>query len=281
MNDRALWNRSSRSLARAVRSTSSSAGVISAQKVPARGGGLVQVLVGDGDRVVAGERWPSGQQFVEQAARGVQIAAGVGDLGAYLFGGEVVGGSDERAGPRGRGAVVPADTRDAEVDDLDPAAAGDQDVGGLDVTMNDACVVAELERMQETQLVADRFLHCDGPLAEASVQRLAGDVLHDDEGRTRRVRGAFDVVPPDVVNGDDSGVVETGDRLCFSPEPGSGHRVTDQVRVQNLDRNPALEVPVATQVHGPHASLAQDVPEFIASAEHAIRAHEASSPSDG
>src|SRR4029077_16376202 len=50
-----------------------------------RYGVLPDVLVGDGDRGVAGERRAPGEQFVQQAAGGVQVAARVYPLTAGLL----------------------------------------------------------------------------------------------------------------------------------------------------------------------------------------------------
>lgn len=82
---------------------------------------LVDVLVGQGDGVVAGEGWPSEKQLEEEAAGRVEIAASVRGLAARLLGREVSGRSEEHLDVAdGRSGVV-AGTRDAEVDELDGA----------------------------------------------------------------------------------------------------------------------------------------------------------------
>src|SRR5690606_12605387 len=83
---------------------------------------LSDVLVGDGDGRVTRERRLAGQQLVEHATGGVDVAARVDALTAGLLGGQVLGGSDHLGGLGHGGGGVGHRPGDAEVHDLDLTA---------------------------------------------------------------------------------------------------------------------------------------------------------------
>jgi hypothetical protein len=76
----------------------------------------------------AGEGAPPGEQLVEDGADGEEVAAGVGRLAARLLGRQVARGAEE--GPRLGlvGVAVAAQLGQAEVEDLERAVAGDDEV---------------------------------------------------------------------------------------------------------------------------------------------------------
>ena len=108
---------------------------------------VVHLLVGDGDRVLAGERRPPGHHLVHHDAERVQVAARVGLRALRLLGREVRGGTHHRAdlGEVGLGRRVHR-PGDAEVGDLHLAVGADQDVRRLDVAVDEAGLVGEAER---------------------------------------------------------------------------------------------------------------------------------------
>src|SRR5882762_2346340 len=85
----------------------------------------------------------------------------------------------------------------------------DKNVGGLDVTMNDAFVVSGIERIGNLDGNGDNTVGIQGACGYQIFQRYAIQVLHGDEGM------AF--VAPNFVDGADIGVIK---RRCTVYEIG-------------------------------------------------------------
>src|SRR5699024_12506787 len=64
--------------------------------------GLSDVLIGYGQLGIADEWGTAGQELIEQAGGRIEVGAGVDDLPAGLFGGQVLGGADHGLGLRDR-----------------------------------------------------------------------------------------------------------------------------------------------------------------------------------
>ena len=100
---------------------------------------------------------------------------------------------------------------DAEVGDLGRALLVDEDVLGLDVAVDDALGVGGAERAGDLDRVGDRLGDRQPAVAaDAVLERLALDVLEDDERRA--------VVLAGVDDADDVGVVELRDGPRLAPE---------------------------------------------------------------
>ena len=126
-----------------------------------RSGLTVEDGVEDVSSAVAAEWKLAGGHFVEDGAEGEQIGAGVEFLGACLFGRHVRDSAESaaRAGELiGIGAAVggegiadcglgagAGDFRQTEVENFGLAAGGDENVGGLDVAMDDTFRVGGVE----------------------------------------------------------------------------------------------------------------------------------------
>lgn len=74
------------------------------------------------------------------------------------------------------------------------------------------------------------------------------------------------LVGTNVVNGDDVGVVEPRERLCFALQAGI-RLCPPSVATQQLDRHPTIELGVVGREHDPHRTRSQ-------AREHEITAHE-------
>ena len=192
---------------------------------------VLDVLVDHRERRLAGERGPQRQQLVEEAAGGVEVRAVVDGLAERLLRGEVLGGAHHHAGLRHRRLGAVQGAGDAEVHDLDGAGVGDDDVGRLDVAVDDAVLVAVGERLQDTGDDDERLLRAGRLRVDQQVaDGVALDDLHHDVGD-----GAVaDPVLARVVDRDHRVVVEARDRLRLTREARLGDGVLRQVRAEQL-----------------------------------------------
>ena len=98
-------------------------------------------------------RQPAGQQFVEDHAEGVDVASGVDvdRVGVDLFGTHVLEGADHLTdrGLTGGLNVGVGQARDTEVEDLGLARGVDQDVGGLQIAVDDPLLVGVVDRVRD------------------------------------------------------------------------------------------------------------------------------------
>ena len=149
---------------------------------------LVQDLVDDLGRRRPGKRHPAGRQLVEHDAEREQVGAMIDAASERLLRRHVRDGADHHAGD---GHLLLGDQlvalfrrqelRQAEVEHLDEAAVGANQVGALDVAMDDAAAVRLVERVGDLHADVDHFADRQRPLRDPLREQLALDVLHDDE----------------------------------------------------------------------------------------------------
>src|SRR5207302_8689068 len=122
----------------------------------------VQDVVKDDGAGAARERELAGGQLIEDAAEREEIASSVEFLAARLFRRHVGDGADGGAGAGEQESFGIAESRAVEagmmfgeklgetkIEDFDGAAFGDENVGGLDVAMEDALFVGGVESVGE------------------------------------------------------------------------------------------------------------------------------------
>ncbi len=213
-----------------------------------------------GDQVGGRFRGPSGQvegepaaeQLVQHHAQRVDIGVHADAAAPELLRRGVGGG--QRPEP-GSGLVLGEVDRlqllgDAEVEQLHHPVGADQDVGRLDVAVDDGVLVG----------VANCLTHGaeqPEPLGDAAVVRAAPvgerQPVHVFHGEPRGAVGqGVGVVQPG-----DAGIVELGEGALLGKEalpPGGGEPGVGQ----DLDRRPGAEVGAVGQVDHPHAAFAQD-----------------------
>ena len=227
-----------------------------------RHGLLLDVLVGDGDRAVAGEWRLAGGHLVEHHAERVDVAAGIDGIALGLLRGEVGRRTHHRAGLGqvlgGARADGPGDT---EVGHLDLAGGVvDQHVAGLDVTVDDPAAGGRSPGRRPRRRRWPR------PGRRRSARRWSiddkrppVDVLHDDEV------GVLALAP--VVDGHDVGVGQVGGGLRFPAEPLDEGPVDRQLGEEDLDGDRPVEEEIPGQVHLGHPAPGDVADHLVAVAE--------------
>ena len=136
---------------------------------------------------------------------------------------------------------------DPEVGDLHLSLRREEHVARLDVAVHDAVAVREVEARGDLGRDPGRVHRREAALCPEDVaERLALDVLHDDEVRA--------VLLAVVVDADDVGVVEPRRVLRLAAEPLDEAGVARELGEEDLDRDLAVELPVARQEDVGHAA---------------------------
>jgi hypothetical protein len=142
---------------------------------------------------------------------------------------------------------------EAEVHDADAAVVAPHDVVGLQIAVDEADGV----RRGDASRGVEEHVQQLGPAARRGAgpraERLARDELHGDPHAAR--------VDPDVVDGDDVGVREPGERLGLAQQPGLAVAAAGQ---HQLDGDLAIELGVVRGEHLAHAAGADAIEEDIA-----------------
>ncbi len=233
--------------------------------------GVVNDRVQRVDERGALERLMTCQELVEDRAEGEDVAALVDRASGHLLGRHVRRRAEDlpflrqsqgrRVSADGRGEAVAVDQLgQAEVDDLGVALAGDEDVVGLEVAVDDPRPV------RLGQAVGDLGHHLDAPPQrqrglDGLAQRRAVDELHGDvvdliPPRRPPSHDGLDVQRrprvPDFVDGDDVGVAQCRRRPRFVGEAPHTVAVIDEIGGQDLQRHVAVESPVMGAVDVAH-----------------------------
>ena len=208
----------------------------------------------------------AGEHLVEHDAEREQVRTRIGGAAQRLLGRHVGDGpqhgADHRVGPHGERGVQrrPAGWRlqelgQPEVEHLHLAACGDDDVGALDVAMDDAPAVRFGQRVGHLPGDVHGLAHGERAMGDARREDLALDVLHHQEV------GAL--VLADVVDGGDVG----GPQRRGGPGLGQQARAPFRVRLagrgQELERDLASQPRVFGEVDLAHAARAQALAHAI------------------
>lgn len=164
------------------------------------------------------ERRASGGGVSDRQRPGEYVGGWAG-LSAELFRGHIADGPDRDTGASQRGPV--GGLRDTEVDHLG-AIVGEQDVGGFEVAMHEACSVDRHECFGEADGEALRHVGPQRPVfGDVLGEGGALYVFHDDERSAR--------LDLDGQHACRAGALYTQERRCFTPEPCSELPVVGQV----------------------------------------------------
>ena len=137
----------------------------------------------------------------------------------------------------------------AEVENLDAAVAGDEQVLRLQVAMDDPFRVRRGQTCGDLPRVLNRLAQGSAPSLELRAQLLAFQQFGDDERRA--------IVRADVVNGQDVRMIERRGRARFLLEAAQPVSVFGERGGQNLDCDFAVEARVTRAVDFAHPARAE------------------------
>jgi hypothetical protein len=139
--------------------------------------------------------------------------------------------------------------RESEVQNLGAAAGGDEDVGRLDVAVDDARGVSRIQSVEYFHGDGAQRLHIERTIADALLQRRSVQKLHGDEGAP--------VLLADVVDRADVRVVQRGGGARVAPEARPRARIRGELGGQELERDKPLEPRVLRPVDNSHPAAAE------------------------
>jgi hypothetical protein len=195
---------------------------------------------------------PSGEQFEENHAERIEVAARVRFLALCLLGGDVGDGPENRSGRR---QIVCARERglcDAEVSYFDASVGREEHVCRFDVTVNDAASMCIRQGVAHGAPDGYRSVRRQRPLPLQDVrERAARAVLHNDEMTFRRTGP---ILRARVVSGHDVCMCQPGGGQSLAAEALDELRIVRELRMKNLHRDRARQHFVAGAPDLPHAA---------------------------
>ena len=144
---------------------------------------------------------------------------------------------------------------ETKIEDFDGAAFGDENVGGLDVAMEDALFVGGVESVGELDADVDGARNGKGAGGDEFVEGLAFEQLHSDECSA--------IVFFDGVNRANAGMIERGSRAGFTEETLEGLFVAMRGLRKKLQGHTAAELGVFGFVDDAHAAAAKLAEDFV------------------
>src|ERR1035437_515540 len=120
--------------------------------------------------------------------------------------------------------------------------------------MNDALVVGELKRIADLRHDGQRFARRDAAIDEQLSQVYAVHIFHHEEMHAARLA--------ELVEGDDTGMVELRERLGFASKTFGKGRVAADAGRENFERDEAIQSWLPGLVDGTHAALANEFKDF-------------------
>ena len=157
------------------------------------------------------------KQRVQDGSQGVDVGRRAGEVRPPLglLRRHVAGRAEDRLGP-GQVAVGVEDLGQAEVGDLGRSVGVEQDIGRLEVAVDDPLVVGLGDRAGQDLDQPGGLRGGPRRAVQLPVEAAARQVLQLEEGQAARLA--------DMVDLDDAGVPEAGDRLGLGAEPRRGRR---------------------------------------------------------
>ncbi len=153
------------------------------------------------------------------------------------------------------GAPVSDELGEAEVQDLRLPAIGHEDVGRLDVAMDDVLRVRGIERVRNLDPQLDELLGSERPPGDAMLQRLPFEELHHDKGLTR--------VLVDVVDRADVRVIQRRRGARLALKAFERLTVVREIAGEELQRDLPAKLHVFTLVDDPHAAATEFLDDAV------------------
>ena len=195
-----------------------------------------------------GERRLSDDHRVQHRAQGIQVAAPIGATTLDLLGRHEFRRPDDRPGDRQ--LFGGKHLRHAKVGDLHRAVLRNQQIGRLQVAVNDPHIVRMLQPRTDLHRDLDRLLPRNPPVATQSPgQRVAFHVFH-------RVVVGLVVIRPALEELDDVGVVQLLECFDLAMEPQDETIFPGQRCRQHLDRRALAGLLMRADIHRPHRASA-------------------------
>ena len=200
-------------------------------------------------------RPPSRERFVEDQPEAVDVGRGGRRLPCRLLGAEVVNGAERRPGDRSLG--IGRQPGDPEVCDHRTAVAGEEDVAGLHVPMDDPADMRDRERTGDVEPDPSRLARREpSDAAEPRGEILAFDQLHHQE--------RLAIIGSRLEAADDVGMAQDGRREGLAPEPHRDVGVLDDLVAEQLDGDGAVEPDVDRPMDGGHPTDADQLRQPVA-----------------
>ena len=227
----------------------------------------LQLLQLPSHRRVAGqpERMRAGQQPVQHHAQLPEVGGGGDRRVVQLFRRGVFEGQRAVVGGGGVGAFELLG--DAEIEQLDPAVAIDQQVGGLEVAMDHQVAMGETHRVQHLQEQHHALAQAEPARIAPAVDGFAIDAFHHE---VRFAIGADAAIE----QGGDVGVLQAGQDLPFAQEAfARGGRIgagSDQFQCRLLGVGTVAALDRVYRAHATAADHLAHAPGTDAASEHGV-----------
>jgi hypothetical protein len=144
---------------------------------------------------------------------------------------------------------------ETKVEDLSSPPLGEENIGGLDVAVDDAFGVGGIERVGDLDGKLQKLVEWDRTRGKPLLQRLPRHELHGDE--------VLAVVLTDVVNGADVRVVQGGGGTGFAAEAFKRLGIAGKIVGEEFESNMAAETDVFGLVNHAHATAAQFLEDAV------------------
>ena len=224
------------------------------------------IVVHDGaerlGRRAAPERREPGQHLEQDRAKAEDVGPVIDAKTTRLFGRHVRGCADDRGdlhaadgdGLGGVGRFRANQLRQSEVENLDSAFRGHEQIGRFDIAVHDAAFVRRRERAGDLDGIVDHQARRQRPPVHPLPQRLADEQLGDDPGEV--------ALHADVVDREDVRVVQAARGARFLFEPALAIGIARECRRQDFDGHVAPELWVVCAIDLAHAADPETAEQF-------------------